>query len=442
MTESVREAVSVRVRRGKRDTLGVALLGAGTVGGGFVRLMEQCLGRIPFPMEIKRVGVRSLAKRRNIDLPPSLFSANLESIVADPEVDVVVEAMGGFEPARSLVEMALRNGKHVVTANKFVVSEAGNSLHRLAEVHRVLFLYEASVAASIPIIEILKWEIIPDKIDAVTAILNGTTNFILTRMAEYQEAFHSALAKAQELGFSEPDPSFDVSGKDASQKLSILISLLSGTYCHPAQIDVRGINFLMPLDFEVAAENDWAIKPLALFRTHGGIGYAAVEPALLPRRSVLANVSNEYNGIALECQNIGKQILVGKGAGDLPTASALWSDLKKVAAWESGEQSALNLRPVQANPFELRLSIEDPAPGRFYVRCSADADPSKQELLRRNFSALAERLEERREREGAGVHLVVMTRPVPHAEVYRALDLASSIHPECRTGWLRILEAG
>ena len=199
--------------------LGVGILGAGTVGGGLIRLIQNGLAHRPAAVEIKGVGVRNLSKARTLGLPDHLLTSNLTAIVDDPEIDIIVEAMGGLEPARTLMDRALRAGKHVVTANKYVVSEWGEQLHQLAAARGCQLLYEASVAGSIPIIEILRNGVIPDRIHSIYAILNGTTNFILTRMTDSGEDFHSALAKAQELGFSEPDPSFDVTGKDAGQKL-------------------------------------------------------------------------------------------------------------------------------------------------------------------------------------------------------------------------------
>src|SRR5262249_8253350 len=161
-------------------------------------------------------------------------------IVEDKSIDILVEAMGGLEPARTYIEKALKAGKHVVTANKYVVSECGDYLQQLAAARNKHLLYEASVAGSIPVVEILRQGVIPDRIGGLYAILNGTTNFILTRMSERRESFDLALAKARELGFSEPDPTFDISGADAGQKLAILVSIFKGQSCHPNDLNIRG----------------------------------------------------------------------------------------------------------------------------------------------------------------------------------------------------------
>ena len=189
-----------------KKKMAVGILGAGTVGGGLIRLIQENLSHYSLPIEIKRVGIRNLQKARNFNLPQDVLSSNLTSIVEDPEIDIVVEAIGGLEPARGYIEKALRSGKHVVTANKYVVSEWGDQLHRLAAAKGLHFLYEASVAGSIPIVEILKEGVIPDKINSIYAILNGTTNFILTRMTESREDFHAALAKARGWDFLSRTP--------------------------------------------------------------------------------------------------------------------------------------------------------------------------------------------------------------------------------------------
>jgi homoserine dehydrogenase len=418
--------------------LGVGILGAGTVGGGLIRLIQDGLAHRSAAVEIRRVGVRTLARIRSLSLPSHLLTDDLNSIIDDPDIGIIVEAMGGLEPARTLMERALNAGKHVVTANKHVVSEWGEQLHHLAAARGCCFLYEASVAGSIPIIEILKNSVIPDHIRSVYAILNGTTNFILTRMAESGEDFHGALAKAQELGFSESDPSFDVSGKDAGQKLSILISILKNQHCHPAQIDIRGIDFLMPWDLQFAAEHHWVIKPLATYEEVAGFGFAGVEPVLVSRQSVFASVRNEYNALCLDCENIGKQILIGKGAGELPTASALLSDLRKIVERPAGTRPA-PLQPGTGALTQFRSSIENPKFYRFYVSC-CPRQPEKRRKIYEVFSIDSELIQERTPCPKSGFRLAVVTKAIPHSELFRILDLVLSFDPDAEVSWVRILE--
>lgn len=422
-----------------RKKLSVGILGAGTVGGGLIRLIQENLSHHPLPVEIKRVAVRNLHKPRTFTLPEELLSSNPLSIVDDPEIDVLVEAIGGLEPARSYIERALRSGKHVVTANKYVVSEWGDQLHELAAAKKRHFLYEASVAGSIPIVEILKEGVIPDKINSVYAILNGTTNFILTRMTESGDDFHAALAKAQELGFSEPDPSFDISGKDAGQKLCILISILKHQHCHPAQVDIRGIDFLTRWDFQFATERHWVIKPLSIYEEVGGLGFACVEPVFVPRSSVFASARNEYNALCLDCQHIGKQILIGKGAGELPTASALLSDLRKIAETVGREPRSQWSRFAQSGVTHFRSSIENPKAYRFYVNC-CPRTPDKRRKIYETFSFDSELIQERNLCQGSAFGLAVVTKEIPHSELFRILDLVLTFDPDAGISWVRILE--
>ena len=429
---------TVKLQAPRHKKFGVGILGAGTVGGGLIRLMQDGLAYRPATVEIRKVGVRNLAKTRSLTLPNHLLTSDLKAIVDDAEIDIIVEAMGGLEPARTLMERALRAGKHVVTANKHVVSEWGEQLHQLAAARGCCFLYEASVAGSIPIIEILKQGVIPDRIHSVYAILNGTTNFILTRMAESGEDFHGALAKAQELGFSEPDPSFDITGKDAGQKLSILISILKNQHCHPAQIDIRGIDFLMPWDFQFAAERQWVIKPLATYEEVDGFGFAGVEPVFVSRQSVFASVRNEYNALCLDCDHIGKQILIGKGAGELPTASALLSDLRKITE-SPGKPQTTPMQPGPGAFTQFRSSIENPKFYRFYVSC-CPRQPEKRRKIYEVFSIDSELIQERSPCPKSGFRLAVVTKAIPHSELFRILDLVLSFDPDAEVSWVRILE--
>jgi homoserine dehydrogenase len=345
--------------------------------------------------------------------------------------------MGGLEPARTCIERALRSGKHVVTANKYVVSEWGEQLHQVAATHKCHFLYEASVAGSIPIIEILKKGVIPDQINGVYAILNGTTNFILTRMSESGHDFHAALAKAQELGFCEPDPSFDVTGKDAGQKLSILVSILKGQHCHPAQVDIRGIEFLTPWDFQFAAERHWVIKPLAMYEEVDGTGFASVEPVFVPRTSIFASARNEYNALCFDCQNIGRQIFIGKGAGELPAASAVLSDLRKIAESSDIPHNDWSRLP-RGDVTLFRSSLENPKSSRFYVSC-LPRNLEKRRKIYEVFSIDSELIQERHLCSSA-FGLAVVTKSIPHAELFRILDLVLTFDPEAELSWVRVLE--
>ena len=418
---------------------GVGLLGAGTVGGGIIRLIHEKLSHHQLPLDIRRVGVRNLSKIRSINLPSSLLSDDLEGIIEDQSIDILVEAMGGLEPARTFIERALRAGKHVVTANKYVVSEAGDYLERVARTHGRQFLFEASVAGAIPIIEILREGVIPDRVRSIYAILNGTTNFILTRMSELHEPFEAALAMAQQMGFSEPDPSFDVSGKDASQKLAILVSILKGQPCHPADIDIRGIDFLTPVDFEFAHRHQWRIKPFAIYEEAGDRGFASVEPVLVPADSVFANVRNEYNGLCFDCQNVGRQIFIGKGAGELPTASAVLSDLGKIICSNGSSPATLASRPLHGK-VQFGSAVENPGAAQFYFRCWKSPDVTRSQKIRRILESVSEEVHDLGDGQVFPRMFCAMTRSIPRSELYRLFSSILALDPDAQMSWLRLLK--
>jgi homoserine dehydrogenase len=418
---------------------GVGLLGAGTVGGGVIKLIHENLTQQQLPLDIRRVGVRNLYKSRHFNLPASFLSDDLASIVEDKSIDILVEAMGGLEPARTYIEKALQAGKHVVTANKYVVSECGDALQRLARSCGRQFLYEASVAGSIPIIEILRQGVIPDRIQSIYAIVNGTTNFILTRMSEVGEPFHMALAKAEELGFSEPDPSFDVSGRDASQKLAILVSILKGQSCHPSDHHIRGIDFLIPLDFEFARQHKWEIKPFAIYEEAAGQGFASVEPVLVPISSIFAHVRNEYNALGFDCKNVGRQLFIGKGAGELPTASAVLSDLGKIVAGNGTRLTQSYRRPAEA---EVRFCsvVESPRMSQFYIRCRKSDDLAKSIKVQGILRSVLESAEHLHDKLASVQSLCVVNKAIPHSELYRVLDHILDADSDAQLCWLRVMQ--
>jgi len=417
---------------------GVGLLGAGTVGGGLIRLIHEELSHYQLPLDIQRVGVRNLSKSRSFNLPASLLSDDLESIVEDKSIDILVEAMGGLEPARTYIEKALQAGKHVVTANKYVVSESGDYLERIAKSHGKQFLFEASVAGAIPIIEILREGVIPDRIHGIHAILNGTTNFILTRMSETSESFHDALSMAQQLGFSEPDPSFDITGKDGSQKLAILVSILKGQPCHPADIEIRGIDFLTPMDFRFAEKNQWRIKPFAIYEEAVGEGFAMVEPILVPVNSVFANVRNEYNGLCFDCQKVGRQIFIGKGAGELPTASAVLSDLSKITS-ANGSLPAVSLSRPMDGKVRFRSAVESPRLSRFYVKCLKSSDAARNRKISEILKNVSDQVDDLEDCQASAEALCVVTTNITRSELYRLLNSILVFDSQAQLSWLRLL---
>lgn len=321
----------------------VGLLGLGTVGSGTAAILSDPAQRHPLlqEIEIHRVGVRSLDRARAVDLPAELLTTDLESIVTDPAVDIVVEVIGGLEPARSLILKAIAHGKHVVTANKAVIARYGDEIFTAANEAGVYVLIEAAVAGGIPVIEPLKQSLCANRLQAITGIVNGTTNYILTRMQTEGSDFESVLADAQKLGYAEADPTADVDGLDAADKIAILASLAFGGRIKLSEVHCEGIRQVNAADIAYAEKLGYVIKLLATAKRDtpaSGTDHeldqlqVRVHPTLVAKTHPLASVNGVFNAILIEGEPIGQVMFFGPGAGSGPTASAVVSDLLNIAA--------------------------------------------------------------------------------------------------------------
>jgi homoserine dehydrogenase len=314
----------------------LGLAGLGTVGAGLVRLLSGNAGwirrRVGRDIVLKTVLVRDLAKPREADLPPdTVLTTRPSDITADPDIDIVVELMGGTGAAYDLIRGALESGKHVVTANKALLAERGPELFALAGRKGLGLSYEASVAGAIPIVQTLKESLAANRIESLLGILNGTANYILTKMSGKGLDFGEALKKAQEKGYAEADPTLDIEGLDAAHKLVLLIRLAYGENYPLARLPVEGITRVTPVDIRFAAEFGYVIKLIGQVRRVGGALDAGVCPMLVHRDYLLANVQGAFNAIRLEGDASGPMLLHGKGAGGLPTASAVAADILALA---------------------------------------------------------------------------------------------------------------
>jgi homoserine dehydrogenase len=317
----------------------VGLLGLGTVGAGTVQILQNPAQRHPLlkELEIHRVGVRSLDKPRPVELPASCLTTDLASIVTDPEVAIVVEVMGGLEPARSLILQAIAHGKHVVTANKAVISRYGEEIFTAAAEAGVYVLLEAAVGGGIPVIEPLKQSLCANRIQSVMGIINGTTNYILTRMQQEGADFDAVLADAQALGYAEADPTADVDGWDAADKIAILASLAFGGRIDREAIHCEGIRAVTATEISYADKLGYVIKLLGIASRDATDAnpetlQVRVHPTLLPKAHPLASVNDVYNAILIEGDPVGQVMFFGRGAGAGPTASAVVSDILNIAA--------------------------------------------------------------------------------------------------------------
>jgi len=346
----------------------VALLGCGTVGGEVVRLLgEQAVdlaARVGAPLELAGIAVRRPA--RHPDLPATLLTTDAAALVERPDVDVVVEVIGGIEPARSLLLAAMKAGKSVVTANKALLAEDGATLHDAAAESFADLYYEAAVAGAIPLLRPLRESLHGDRIRRVTGIVNGTTNYILSRMDATGAGFSEALDEAAALGYAEADPTADVEGFDAAAKAAILASLAFHTRVSAADVYREGITEVSAADVASAKEMGCTIKLLCIAERVGDAVSVRVHPAMIPRSHPLAGVGDAFNAVFVEAAAAGQLMFYGRGAGGAPTASAVLGDIVAVARNRlSGARAAsesayadLRIQPMGEVPTRYHVSLD------------------------------------------------------------------------------------
>ncbi len=316
------------------EKISAALLGAGTVGGGVYRLLKKRKDEMPFKiqaeLEISRVLVRNPGKKRE-GIPQEILTDDWEGILKDPKIRIVIELMGGIEPARTYILQALEAGKHVGTANKDLMAAHGRELMDAAQRHHCDLQFEAAVGGGIPIIRPLKECLAGNEITEVMGIVNGTTNYILTRMTEDGMDFAEALKKAQELGFAEADPTSDIEGLDAGRKMAILASIAFHSRVTFQDVDVKGITKITAKDIQYAKEFGYTLKLLGVARNTDGEMEVGVFPMMIPSSHPLAHVKDAFNAVFVHGDAVDDAMFQGKGAGEMPTASAVMGDLIAVA---------------------------------------------------------------------------------------------------------------
>jgi len=356
--------------------LNVGLMGLGVVGGGVAAVLQEqgdaISRKIGRRIQLKKVLVRDPRRPRSAQVPEGMITTNPEEILADPEIQAVVEVMGGTNPAARYLRAALAAGKHVVTANKEVMAKEGPELLALAQRHNVHLLFEASVGGGIPIIGCLTNQLLANEVRSVRGIINGTTNYILTRMAYQHASFPQALKEAQDRGYAEADPTNDVEGIDAAYKLSVLAYLAFQQRVPPENIYREGISRLEVQDFRYAQELGYAIKSLAIANAADGAVQARVYPALVPVDHMLAKVDGVYNAVEVEGSLCGRVLFHGMGAGREPTTSAVVGDLVEIARRMNGSGP-----PPLVAPREQAWAVKpiDDLYSRYYLRLNVSDQP-------------------------------------------------------------------
>jgi homoserine dehydrogenase len=355
----------------------VALLGCGTVGGGVVRLIrgskDHLASRIGAPLEIAHVLVRDKSKVRVPECDPAWLTSDANRVLADPTVDVVVEVMGGAEPARGYIESAIRAGKSVVSANKMLIAHAGPALLRMAAERGVDLAFEASVGGGIPVIRTLREALTSDRVTSVHAILNGTCNYILTRMRAEKLPFDAILADAQRLGYAEANPSLDVDGHDAAQKLVVLAMLAFGAEVDADTVHVEGIRSIDDVDFRFAERFGFNIKHLCIGRDRDTRIELRAHPTMVPSSSVVGNTNDVLNCVFIQGRFLGPCFLVGRGAGEMPTAVSVVADVVDVARSRIEGHPGLGTRGIRV---EKRPIVPmDEIESRYYLRFDVADQP-------------------------------------------------------------------
>ena len=366
----------------EKSEVNVGLLGWGTVGKSVSKILlsqhQNILKKSGINLNLTRIAKRTMpVEGEGIDLPNNCLTTDPSEVVNGSGIDVVVELIGGVDTAFDLVTQAMENGKHVVTANKALLAERGAELFQLANQKGVFLGFEASTAGGIPIIKALRESFSGNQIQSMHGIINGTCNYILTQMHDQMTSFDVALASAQEKGYAEADPTLDIEGIDAAHKLSILSSLAYSTYLPFDKIYVEGITKITDKEIQYAREFGYVIKLLAIAKmTDSGIE-ARVHPALIPERSILANVSGAFNGVYLVGDAVGPTLFYGQGAGGMPTASAVVADI--IEASQAAAGGLVNLKTggwIKEESSGVEISSIAEVKTRYYMRLVVRDQPS------------------------------------------------------------------
>jgi homoserine dehydrogenase len=409
----------------------VGLIGFGTVGSGVVKILQRNSALID-----KRMGARIILKRiadidiktdRGVRLKSGILTRRAGDVINDPEIDIVIELIGGYEPAKTFILKAIRNGKHIVTANKALLALHGDEIFGEAQRFGVDVNFEASVGGGIPLIRSIKEGLVANRIQSIFGILNGTSNYILSKMTDEGRNFREVLMEAQEKGYAEADPTYDIEGIDAAHKLTILIRLAFGTSIRFKEIMTGGISEITPLDIQFSREFGYRIKLLAVAKIDKGRIEARVHPTMIPEVHLLSTIEGVFNAIYIKGDAVGPTLFYGQGAGQMPTGSAVVSDLVELGrnVLIRGSGRRVPLLSYQESAIEkIPLKKMDDVVMPFYMRFSALDRPGVLSkisgILGKNDISIASVIQKGRQVNGA-VPIVMMTHEAKEKNVHRAL---------------------
>lgn len=426
----------------------LGLIGFGTVGKGFVRLLRKetdLLGRrLGFPLILKTVVDRNIKEKDSPILSGVTLGHDPAMVINDPEIQIVIELIGGIEPARTLLLEAIRKNKSVVTANKALLALHGEELFQAVHAHRTDFAFEGSVGGGIPILRSLREGIGGNRIQSLKGIINGTCNYILTRMTYERHDFETVLREAQSLGYAEADPSFDIDGIDAAHKLAILGTLSFGSPIAFGEIPVEGIRKIQTVDIEFGRELGYVLKLLGIAKDHGSTIDLRVHPAFLPEDSVLAEVDGVFNAVEVYGETLGPALFYGRGAGSDPTATAVMGDVMELArAIHTG-----CFHQVPPLGFAWNARIPKPITGlsgirsEYYLRFMAHDEPGTLSYLSGvlgEHDISIESVIQKGRMKGGSVPVVILTHMAPESSVRAALNtIDQSVHVTEPTVLIRV----
>jgi homoserine dehydrogenase len=414
-----------------KKMISIGLIGFGTVGTGVVKLLQEngdlIAGRLGAEIRLQRIADIDIRKSRGIPVDDALLTTDAADILNDPGIDIVVELMGGYEPARTFILAAMTQGKHVVTANKALLATHGDEIFRSAMRHGVNIGFEASVGGTIPVIKALKESLIANRIQSLSAIVNGTSNFILSKMTDEGGSFETVLKEAQALGFAESDPAYDVEGIDAAHKLAILLSLAYGKKVHLGDLYREGITRIGEQDIAFARELGYRIKLLAIAIRRDREIEARLHPTMIPFDHLLANVNGNFNAFHIIGDAADSVFLYGQGSGMMPTASAVVSDIVDIARdIRKGIAGRVPPRVLDEEAIEeIRLMPFDQIRTNYYFRFSAVDRPGVLSrisgILGANDISIATVIQKGR-KQGGAVPIVMTTYKARERDVRRALE--------------------
>jgi len=403
----------------------IALLGVGNVGSGVWKILntnqKEIRKRSGYDIEVSKILVKDINKKRSLDIPVGILTTDINEILNDQTIEIVVELMGGNQPALEYMLSAMHHKKHVVTANKLLLATKGVELMQVAEEEGIMLYYEASVGGGIPVIHGINESLTANRIESVVGILNGTTNYILTKMSLEGMSFDDALKEAQEKGFAEADPTSDVEGFDAVYKLAILASLAFGTKIDIDSIYREGITNLKSEDIDFAKEFGYTIKLIGIATEKDDVLQMRVHPAMIPNKHPLANVNDSYNAIFIRGNAIGDLMFIGRGAGELPTGSAVVGDIISILRNNVDLSNITEVREI--NPTKTTSSMDETI-CEYYIRLWVNDRPGclgeiTTEFGKHNVSIASVRQNGER---GSFVPLVFITHATSEGELNKALE--------------------